>query len=467
MPLGTQDLWSGIFGVTHGRIINERLALGLGIKGMYEDLYEKQLNDIAFDFGSQIAISDHLILGGALRNMSYRLDVPADLKIGACYKDLEHFNILLDLTFPIDNIVHISTGIEYNLNEYLSVRGGWRSGPYDISNLGWTCGFTTGIGLHFSGLTLDYAFVPYGKLGLTHRIALHGGLQILRGMNSLRITVLDGDTYKPVMASLTLSGIKQGSYQTSDSGILDFKNLQQGWIYINTFAPGYPQNFDSVFVRQTGKHEKNIFLYMVKPGIFRGIVYDAATKKPIGAKVIYKGPAYGRLDNDITTGSLVLKNLPPGTYIFDISGQDPQYIAQICSIIIERGKLTEREFYLVKKREKIVLKGVHFDTGKANLRPDSYKALEEAGSILIDNPGIHVELAGHTDPREIATTEYPSNWELSLARAEVVREYLINKFDILPERLSARGYADTQPITPNTSEQGMAQNRRTEFRIIK
>ncbi|HTW90477.1 MAG TPA: OmpA family protein, partial [bacterium] len=63
------------------------------------------------------------------------------------------------------------------------------------------------------------------------------------------------------------------------------------------------------------------------------------------------------------------------------------------------------------------------------------------------------------------TAQYPSNWELSQARADAVRQYLITKWGIAPERLTAHGYGDTQPIAPNTTEEGMAKNRRTEFRI--
>jgi outer membrane protein OmpA-like peptidoglycan-associated protein len=466
MPLGTQNLWSGVFDISHGRFINDRLALGIGLKVAYEDLYEEQLVDGAADIGGQVKINEHIRLGAALRNLSYTLDIPADIKIGACYQHLHGFTLGLDLTVPNDNIPYVSTGIEYNFTEYLDIRGGWRSGPYDISKLGWISGFTTGIGLHFGGLTFDYAFVPYGKLGLTHRVALHGTLRMIQGTNSLRITVMDGDTYARLNASLSLSGAKQGIFETSVAGIFDLKNIPAGWVFINTFASGYPEKFDSVYVAETGKHEKDILLFTVKPGMFRGIVYDAATKKSISASAVYKGPAYGKIDNDPVVGSFVLKNLPPGIYIFEISGKDPVYIPQACSISIERGKLTERAFYLVKKREKIVLRGVNFDTGRAELREGSYSALDAAGKILLENPDIHVELAGHTDPREIMTTEFPSNWELSFARAEVVRQYLIDKFNIDPQRLSARGYADTQPIAPNTTEQGMAQNRRTEFRVL-
>jgi outer membrane protein OmpA-like peptidoglycan-associated protein len=56
--------------------------------------------------------------------------------------------------------------------------------------------------------------------------------------------------------------------------------------------------------------------------------------------------------------------------------------------------------------------------------------------------------------------------ELSQARVEAVREYLIDKFQIDEERLSAKGYGDTQPIASNETEEGMAKNRRVEFKVL-
>jgi flagellar motor protein MotB len=88
-----------------------------------------------------------------------------------------------------------------------------------------------------------------------------------------------------------------------------------------------------------------------------------------------------------------------------------------------------------------------------------------AGEVLTASRGIATELTGHTDPREIATAQYPSNLRLSQARADAVRQYLIKTRGIALERLVAHGYADTQPIAPNNTEDGMARNRRTESRI--
>ncbi|MEO0206338.1 MAG: OmpA family protein, partial [candidate division WOR-3 bacterium] len=378
-----------------------------------------------------------------------------------------NLNLLLDLNLPLDNIIRVNFGFEYNFNPILSFRAGWRSGPYDISELGLFSGLTTGFGIRYSGIKFDYAFVPYGKLGITHRLSLSSNIGITRPTNLLKILVIDGDTREPMVANISLKGIKEGSFQTDKSGKIEFKNIGSGGLVISTFVAGYPQNVDSVFVEPEGKTEKIISLYKTKLGILRGLVFDAVTKKPIGAGILYKGNAYGSVDNDSISGSFVLRNLPAGVYILTVSGKDPRYIAQTCSVVVEPGRLTEREIYLIKKREKIVLKGINFDTGKADLKEEFLAFLDEAGKILLDNPDITVELSGHTDPREISTAEFPSNWELSLARAEAVRKYLIEKFNLAPERLIARGYADTQPIAPNDTEEGMARNRRTEFRIIE
>jgi chemotaxis protein MotB len=111
------------------------------------------------------------------------------------------------------------------------------------------------------------------------------------------------------------------------------------------------------------------------------------------------------------------------------------------------------------------LQSVRFESGKADIRPEFEPRLVEAGEMLVANPGVMVELAGHADPHEAVSAQFPSNWELSQARAEAVKQYLVAKFGIAPERLTAHGYADTQPMAPNDSDEGMAKNRRVEFRV--
>ncbi len=466
-PLGTENLWSGVISLAYGTKLSKHLAVGGSVKSMLDDLYEEVVYDFAADAGAKLSLSNSLQFGVAVRNLGYKMEIPSDLKIGACYRGVRGLLMVLDLTLPLDNLGYAHFGVEYDINPYFCIRGGWRSGPYDLSELGWQTGFTAGFGIKTEGIKFDYAFVPYGTLGITHRLALSGNLGQAKRGNNLVINVMDGDSRQSLKASISLTGIKKGNFATDQSGKVMFTNLGSGWIMINTFVAGYPQKFDSVYIYPEGRIEKNVYLYKTKSGILRGLVFDAVTKKPIKATIVYKGKAFGKMANDSISGSFVVRDLPPGDYLLSVSALDPKYISQSCSLAIKPGKLTEYEFYLVKRREPFILRGINFDTGKADLRPESYAVLDDAGKILLDNPSVIVEIAGHTDPREISTTDYPSNWELSLARAEVVREYLINKYNLDPSRLAARGYADSQPIASNDTEEGMAENRRTEFKIIE
>jgi outer membrane protein OmpA-like peptidoglycan-associated protein len=111
------------------------------------------------------------------------------------------------------------------------------------------------------------------------------------------------------------------------------------------------------------------------------------------------------------------------------------------------------------ERPAVVLQGVTFETGRSELRTDSYTVLDIVAASLVANPEIVIEVGGHTDNTGSAAT----NLRLSQARADAVRTYLASK-GVAPERMSARGYGPAQPIAPNTTSAGRAQNRRVELR---
>ena len=77
-----------------------------------------------------------------------------------------------------------------------------------------------------------------------------------------------------------------------------------------------------------------------------------------------------------------------------------------------------------------------------------------------------IRVEGHTDNREIKTDKYPSNWELSAARAVSVVKYLSDREGVPVGKLSAAGYADSRPIGDNRTEAGRASNRRTEIILV-
>ena len=113
----------------------------------------------------------------------------------------------------------------------------------------------------------------------------------------------------------------------------------------------------------------------------------------------------------------------------------------------------------------IVSEGVLFDPGSADLRPEGRAVLDGLAGTLNASPN-KLSIEGHTDDRPISTARFPSNWELSTARASAVLRYLVDVHRMDPKRLSASGYGDQQPVAANTDDAGRAKNRRVDIAIL-
>src|SRR5947209_7066416 len=103
-----------------------------------------------------------------------------------------------------------------------------------------------------------------------------------------------------------------------------------------------------------------------------------------------------------------------------------------------------------------------FDSGQADLKPGAQPLLNEIASLLNVDQQHPIDVEGHTDSVPIATSQYPSNWELSTARATTVVRYLIHE-GVGRQRIAASGYADLHPISSNHTDAGRARNRRVEI----
>ncbi|GJL57580.1 MAG: hypothetical protein NPIRA03_04370 [Nitrospirales bacterium] len=109
---------------------------------------------------------------------------------------------------------------------------------------------------------------------------------------------------------------------------------------------------------------------------------------------------------------------------------------------------------------------VLFDSGEADLTPLGLEIMKQVGQVLATLPGKNIQVEGHTDSHRIygrLQKQYPTNWELSTARATTVLRYLIEQTGMDPKQFSATGYADKRPVTTNETEEGRAQNRRVEI----
>ena len=156
--------------------------------------------------------------------------------------------------------------------------------------------------------------------------------------------------------------------------------------------------------------------------------------------------------------------------IFDYQKRDSvieMYYADMYEAIkkaIEKADLSDSVEVLVSNRGVIVRakEKVLFDLGKAELKKGAYPLLDKLVSLMKQFPRYKLAIEGHTDDLPINTPRFPSNWELSSARATRVLRYFISK-GIPPERLIAVGYGETRPLVPNDSPKNRAKNRRVEF----
>jgi len=106
-----------------------------------------------------------------------------------------------------------------------------------------------------------------------------------------------------------------------------------------------------------------------------------------------------------------------------------------------------------------------FESGVADINPDAFPLLDRIINMInkIPNP---VRVEGHTDNIPIHTERFPSNWELSIARAVNVVRYFIERGGVPPQRLSAVGYGESRPIFPNDTPEHRARNRRVEIVLV-
>jgi chemotaxis protein MotB len=107
---------------------------------------------------------------------------------------------------------------------------------------------------------------------------------------------------------------------------------------------------------------------------------------------------------------------------------------------------------------------VLFDSGKSKLGARGRQALSDVGAVLGTLRGRRFQVAGHTDDEPIRFSGFVSNWELSTQRALEIVAFLV-KTGMPPEALSAAGYAEFDPVSPNDTPEGKAKNRRIEITL--
>jgi chemotaxis protein MotB len=139
---------------------------------------------------------------------------------------------------------------------------------------------------------------------------------------------------------------------------------------------------------------------------------------------------------------------------------------KISSFLSAKGAQEKVKLTLDSRGLVISLKDTEFfDSGSASVRQWSLPLLNDIANS-ISNYSNAIRIEGHTDNVPINTPSFPSNWELSTARATNIVQYLISRHGFSPEKLSAIGYGEYRPIADNSTEEGKQKNRRVDVVIL-
>ena len=225
-----------------------------------------------------------------------------------------------------------------------------------------------------------------------------------------------------------------------------------------------------------GKGKQDIYSFKLYPEArpliatyMKGIVFDKDTKKRLEADFelidLATNKTIAKASSDQLTGEFLLSIATDKNYALNVSKEGYLFFSDHFELkgLSSKAKPFIKNIPLQEIRvgETVILKNIFFDTDKFDLKEESRTELGKLISFLNSNKDLHIELSGHTDNQGSAE----HNIVLSQNRAKAVNDYL-TAHGIAAERLSYKGYGMTKPIDTNDTEQGRANNRRTEFRIV-
>jgi outer membrane protein OmpA-like peptidoglycan-associated protein len=201
----------------------------------------------------------------------------------------------------------------------------------------------------------------------------------------------------------------------------------------------------------------------------KGIVFDKETKDAVAASFelidLISGITLHHASSDPLLGEFLV--VVPLNRAMALNVSSPGYLFFSEHFSVDNARdindpyLMDVPMLAVRSGESVVLRNVFFDTDSYQLKPESEAELGKLAGFLERNSTIRIEISGHTD--NVGTYDY--NLVLSENRAKSVSDYLI-EMGIQKDRITYKGYADTSPVDTNDTEEGRANNRRTEFRII-
>lgn len=177
---------------------------------------------------------------------------------------------------------------------------------------------------------------------------------------------------------------------------------------------------------------------------------NAAQK--IGGKIVYQTDRYETLQI-IKSGAETWAMVETGDAWYQLTIVTKEALKQ--DVVADAASLASS----LKETGKVALYGIYFDTGKAEIKPESEPSLKEIAKLLQADPKLKLYVVGHTDN----VGDFDANIKLSKDRADAVVKALTGKYGITVARLKTFGDGPVAPVASNDTEEGRAQNRRVEL----
>jgi len=200
----------------------------------------------------------------------------------------------------------------------------------------------------------------------------------------------------------------------------------------------------------------------------KGKVYDKKTGKGLPSSVELGDLKSKRIISKLQTDETgnYLTTLPIGNdYAFNVNRKGYLFFSEnfmLSQSSADSVYQMDIPLQPIEANASIILKNIFFDVNQYELKPASQIELDDVIKLLKENPLVFIQINGYTDN----VGKPADNLLLSENRAKSVVNYLKSK-GIDPRRLSFKGYGETQPVQPNTTDAGRAQNRRTELKVLK
>ncbi|MGB5106727.1 MAG: flagellar motor protein MotB [Candidatus Zixiibacteriota bacterium] len=163
-----------------------------------------------------------------------------------------------------------------------------------------------------------------------------------------------------------------------------------------------------------------------------------------------ESPSFGQLKHRVSLGPAT--NIPMSSG-FDNSSTGDSTQGQFSVELNERGLVVH------------VVESALFNSGQADIQPRAREVLDRIAAEIRTLPN-QIRIEGHTDSLPISSFKYPSNWELSAARATAIVRYFVDRHAFSPERVSALGFGEFRPLVPNDTPENRARNRRVDIVIL-